>query len=95
MSKKVFVAMVTLIDKDELVETLKETEQTDIYKMTKDQLRSYGASKGLSELQQDILVFRVQDHLRISEICEYKNYGRSTIKYHINQIKKKLKIDKI
>ena len=67
----------------------------DIYTMSENDLRQYGASKQLSEIQQDILCMRVLQHLRISEICEYYNYGRSTIKYHITEIKKKLNIDKI
>lgn len=89
----------TVIDAKKKVESLetkiKDYEQPNIYKMTEAELRQYGASKSLSELQQDILVFRVQDHLRISEICEYRNYGRTTIKYHIAEIKKKLNIENI
>lgn len=38
---------------------------------------------------------RVIEHLKISEICRYRNYGRSTIKYHIAQIKQKLDIETI
>lgn len=83
------------IETDNLTATLKEYQHPDIYKMTEDELRQYGAIKQLSELQQDILVFRIKDHLRISEICEYRNYGRTTIKYHIAQIKKKLQLENI
>ena len=83
------------IETDKLTATLKEYQHPDIYKMTEDELRQYGTSKQLSELQQDILVFRIKDHLLISEICEYKNYGRTTIKYHIAEIKKKLNIENI
>lgn len=78
-----------------LLESLDNKNHPDIYKMSEDELRQYGASKHLSELQQDILVFRTIEHLRISEICDYRNYGRTTIKYHISEIKKKLNIDKI
>lgn len=78
-----------------LLESLNDKSHPDIYKMSEDELRQYGASKQLSELQQDILIFRIIEHLRISEICDYRNYGRTTIKYHIKEIKKKLNIDKI
>lgn len=70
-------------------------EKLNIYKMSETELRQYGASRGLSELQQDIIVMRVIEHLKISEICRYRNYGRSTIKYHIAQIKQKLDIETI
>ena len=73
----------------------KEYEHIDLYKMNENDSRQYGASKGLSELQQDIIVMRVIEHLKISEICCYRNYGRSTIKYHIAQIKQKLDIETI
>lgn len=68
---------------------------TSLYKMTEKELRQFGASKGLSETQQDILVDRVIEHLKISEICKYKHYGRTTIKYHIAEIKRKLNIERI
>lgn len=80
---------------DEALAKIKEYENIDLYKMTEDELRQYGASRGLSELQQDILVMRVIEHLKISEICRYRNYGRTTIKYHIAQIKQKLDIETI
>lgn len=69
-----------------------EQKKAEIYKMSENELRQYGASKGLSETQQDILVHRIIDHLKISEICKYRNYGRTTIKYHIGEIKRKLDI---
>ena len=78
-----------------ITEKLKEYENLDIYKMHEDELRQYGASKQLSEIQQDILVMRVIEHLKISEICKYRNYGRTTIKYHISEIKKKLGVDQV
>jgi DNA-binding CsgD family transcriptional regulator len=60
--------------------------------MSKEELRQHGASKGLTEIQQDILVHRIIDNLKISEICDYRKYGRTTIKYHIGEIKKKLNL---
>lgn len=80
---------------DNLVGKIKEYENINLYKMTETELRQYGASKLLSEIQQDILVMRVIEHLKISEICKYRNYGRTTIKYHIAEIKKKLNIGAI
>ena len=80
---------------DSALAKIKEYEHIDLYKMNENDLRQYGASKGLSELQQDILVARIIDHLKISEICRYRNYGRTTIKYHIAQIKQKLEITTI
>lgn len=80
---------------DTLLVKIKEYEDIDLYKMTEQELRQYGASRQLSEVQQDILVMRVIEHLKISEICRYRNYGRTTIKYHIAEIKKKLNIEQI
>ena len=80
---------------DNALAKIKEYEHIDLYKMNENDLRQYGASRGLSELQQDIIVMRVIEHLKISEICRYRNYGRSTIKYHITQIKQKLDIETI
>lgn len=83
------------IEVDSLIAKIKEYENIDLYKMTETELRQYGASKMLSEVQQDILVMRVIEHLKISEICKYRNYGRTTIKYHIAEIKRKLNIGQI
>ena len=76
----------------DLLEEQKEKEKEYLYKMTETELRLHGAMNGLSEIQQDILVHRIIDQLKISEICEFRKYGRTTIKYHISEIKKKLKI---
>ena len=77
------------------IDLIQEKKQKKLYSMTETELRKYGAENGLSELQQDILVHRVIEHLKISEICEYRNYSRTNIKYHICQIKKKLNIEKV
>jgi MFS superfamily sulfate permease-like transporter len=76
----------------DLIAEQKAKEKEYLYKMTETELRQHGASKGLSEIQNDILVYRIIENLKISEICEYRNYGRTTIKYHIGEIKKKLNI---
>ena len=76
----------------DLIAEKREKEKEYLYKMSETELRQHGASKGLSEIQQDILVHKIIDHLKISEICAYRNYGRTTIKYHIGEIKKKLNL---
>ena len=80
---------------DITITKLEKFEKVDLYKMSENDLRSFGANFGLSEVQLDILVLRIVNHLKISEICKYCNYGRTTIKYHISKIKEKLNIDKI
>lgn len=80
---------------EDCLRELKKYKNVDLYQMSEGELRSYGASRRLSETQQDILCMRVIEHLKISEICEYRNFGRTTIKYHISQIKEKLKVDYI
>lgn len=80
---------------DKALARVKELENIDLYKMSEDELRQYGSCLGLSEIQQDILVHRIIDNLKISEICDIRGYGRTTIKYHIKEIKRKLNIDKV
>lgn len=76
----------------DLLAEQKAKEKEYLYKMNEEELRRHGASKGLSEIQQDILVHRIIEHLKISEICDYRKYGRTTIKYHIGEIKRKLNL---
>ena len=76
----------------DLLEEQKAKEKEYLYKMTEAELRQHGASKGLTEIQQDILVHRIIENLKITEICDYRKYGRTTIKYHIGEIKKKLNL---
>lgn len=75
-----------------IIDELNKYKQIDIYKMSQEELRQYGASQHLSEVQIDILCMRVFEHLKISEMCKYANYGRTTIKYHLGQIKQKLNL---
>ena len=77
------------------IDLMAYNKHKEMYDMTEDELRKYGAEKGLSELQQDILVHRIIETLSIAEICRYRNYGRTTIKYHISQIKKKFGVDRV
>lgn len=80
---------------DQALARINQLENIDLYKMTEEELRQYGSCLGLSDIQQDILVHRVIDNLKISEICDTRGYGRTTIKYHIKEIKRKLNIEKI
>lgn len=80
------------IELDKAVTKLETYNNLDLHKMTETELRQFGASRQLSEIQQDILVMRIIEHLKISEICRYRNYGRTTIKYHISEIKRKLEL---
>lgn len=77
---------------DSLISELKLYKDLEIYNMTEEELRQYGAKNQLSEVQIDILCYRIFQHLKISEIYKYYNYGRTTIKYHLGQIKQKLGI---
>lgn len=80
------------IELNSLVSELQKYKHLDIYNMCETDLRQYAASQGLSEQQIDILCMRIYNHLKISEICKYAHYGRTTIKYHLGQIKYKLNI---
>lgn len=77
---------------DSLISEINLYKKVDIYNMSEQELRQYGAKNQLSEVQQDLLCMRVLEHLKISEICKFHNYGRTTIKYHLGQIKRKLGI---
>lgn len=77
---------------ESLISELKLYKNLDIYNMPEEELRQYGVKNQLSEVQIDILCCRIYQHLKISEICKYYNYGRTTIKYHLGQIKQKLGI---
>ena len=80
------------VEIDSLLSEIKLYRHFDIYNMSEDALRQFGASHQLSEPQIDILCLRVFEHLKISEICSYLHFGRTTVKYHLSQIKKKLGI---
>lgn len=77
---------------DSLTSEIKLYKHFDIFNMPKDDLRQFAAANGLSEVELDILCLRVYEHLKISEICKAMHYGRTTIKYHLGQIKRKLNI---
>lgn len=79
----------------ELLLKIQQLEHINFYGMTEIELRQYGASKKLSDLQQDILVLIVLQNYRIVDICKERNYSRTTIKYHVSQIKEKLNISEL
>lgn len=64
-----------------------------LYSMNEKELKSFGASKQLSDVQQLVLVARVKHSMSIADICNKYCYGRTTIKYHIKEIKRKLNIN--
>ena len=86
-----FISWVGYIAQDR-IDLLKKHKDEEIFMMDEEKLRELGRVKGLTEIQQDILVHRLIDRWKISQICEYRKYGRSTIKYHIGEIKRKLNL---
>lgn len=86
-----FISWIGYIAQDR-IDLLKQRKHEEIFMMTEEQLRELGRKNELSDIQQDILVHRLIDRWKISQICEYRKYGRSTIKYHIGEIKRKLNI---
>lgn len=78
---------------DEVVQQVREQQNVDLYSMSEGDLRQFGATHGLSVIQQDILVHRIIDHLKINDICKYRNYSRTTIRYHMSEIRNKLNRD--
>lgn len=86
-----FISWVGYIAQDR-IDLLKKHKDEEIFMMDEEKLRELGRVKGLTEIQQNILVHRLIDRWKISQICEYRKYGRSTIKYHIGEIKRKLNL---
>lgn len=86
-----FISWVGYIAQDR-IDLLKHRKQEEIFMMTEEQLRELGRKNELSDIQQEILVHRLIDRWKISQICEYRKYGRTTIKYHIGEIKRKLNL---
>ena len=86
-----FISWIGYIAQDR-IDLLKQRKYEEIFMMTEEQLRELGRKNELSDIQQDILVHRLIDRWKISQICEYRKYGRTTIKYHIGEIKKKLNL---
>lgn len=75
-----------------MAELLKKYENIYIYKMNEDELRNYAKSKGLSEVITDTLVLKILKNYRWCDIMEERNYSKTAIRYHKQQIIKFLDI---
>ena len=71
---------------------LKNKAVNDIYNLNEEQLRNYAKGKGLSETIIDTLVLRVIHNYRWVDIQKELNYSKDGIRYHKEQISKKLNI---
>ena len=61
--------------------------------MSETELRQYAQSKGLSETICDTLVLRVINNYRWVDIQRAMNFSKDGIRYHKEQIIKKLSVD--
>lgn len=75
---------------EQIIIELKEYKQIDLYRMNEEELRKFGQSKGLNEQTCDTLVFRVIHHYRWVDIERETNFSKEGIRYHKEQIVKKL-----
>ena len=73
-----------------LVESRKPS--VDVYLLTEDELRAYGRSLGLKENIIDTMVLRIVYNYKWVEIQRERNYTKDGIRYHKEQIEKKLKM---
>lgn len=64
----------------------------DIYSMTEDELRNYAKSKHISENMIDTLILRVIHNYKWVEIQQERNFTKDGIRYHKEQLNKKLNI---
>lgn len=64
----------------------------DIYSMTEDELRNYAKSKHISENMIDTLVLRIIHNYKWVEIQQERNFTKDGIRYHKEQLNKKLNI---
>ena len=64
----------------------------DIYSMTEDELRNYAKSRHISENMIDTLVLRVIHNYKWTEIQQARNFTKDGIRYHKEQLNKKLNI---
>lgn len=75
---------------EQIIIELKEYKQIDLYRMNEEELRKFGQSNGLNEQTCDTLVFRVIHHYRWVDIERETNFSKEGIRYHKEQIVKKL-----
>ena len=73
-------------------ELKKQLEDIDLYKMTKEELRNYAKCKNISEPLIDTLVLRVIHNYKWVEIEQARNFTKDGIRYHREQLNKKLNI---
>lgn len=75
-----------------LCKDLKKYQEIDLYKMSEDDIRKYARSKGLSENIIDTLVLKIVYGYRWIDIMNERNYSKTAIRYHKQQIIEKLNI---
>lgn len=75
---------------DTLLLQLDELNNIKIFSMTEDELRSFARSKGLAETMCDTLVLKVIHNYRWVDIQRELNFTKDGIRYHKEQIIKKL-----
>lgn len=75
-----------------LIKDLKKYENMELYSMSEQDLRTYAQSKGLSENIIDTLVLKVIHNYRWVDIIHERGYSKTAIRYHKQQIVKKLSI---
>lgn len=75
---------------DELLVKIDMLENVKIFSMTEDELRNYAKSKGLSETICDTLALKVIHNYRWVDIQKELNFSKDGIRYHKEQIIKKL-----
>lgn len=73
-------------------ELKKKLEDIDLYKMTEEELRNYAKCKNISEPLIDTLVLRVIHNYKWVEIEQARNFTKDGIRYHREQLNKKLNI---
>ena len=73
-------------------ELKKQLEDIDLYKMSEEELRNYAKLKHISEPLIDTLVLRVIHNYKWVEIEQERNFTKDGIRYHREQLNKKLNI---
>lgn len=67
-------------------------EAINIYSMTEEDLRNYAKSKHISEQIIDTLILRVIHNYKWVEIQQQRNFTKDGIRYHKEQLNKKLNV---
>lgn len=74
------------------LKNLQMKEEINIYSMPEDELRNYAKSKHISEQIIDTLVLRVIHNYKWVEIQQQRNFTKDGIRYHKEQLNKKLNV---